>query len=117
MSEQPDRERDEGAVASLDLKPALEAVLMVVDEPATVDHLAKVLQRPRRAVADALRELADEYTVQRRGFDLRLVAGAGASPAAPSTRRRSRASSWTASTPGSPRPRWRRWRSSRTGSR
>ncbi|MFH9611679.1 SMC-Scp complex subunit ScpB [Streptomyces sp. NPDC017448] len=75
MSEQPDRERDEGAVASLDLKPALEAVLMVVDEPATVDHLAKVLQRPRRAVADALRELADEYTAQRRGFDLRLVAG------------------------------------------
>ncbi len=75
MSEQPDQERDEGAVASLDLKPALEAVLMVVDEPATVDHLAKVLQRPRRAVADALRELADEYTVQRRGFDLRLVAG------------------------------------------
>ncbi len=75
MSEQPDRERDVTEVASLDLKPALEAVLMVVDEPATVDHLAKVLQRPRRAVADALRELADEYTVQRRGFELRLVAG------------------------------------------
>ena len=62
-------------VAGLDLRPALEAVLMVVDEPATEEHLAKVLQRPRRAVADALRELADEYTVQRRGFDLRLVAG------------------------------------------
>ncbi|AXI70835.1 SMC-Scp complex subunit ScpB [Streptomyces cavourensis] len=75
MSEQPVQEGGAGAVASLDLKPALEAVLMVVDEPATVDQLAKVLQRPRRAVADALRELADEYTVQRRGFDLRLVAG------------------------------------------
>ncbi|ATY94989.1 SMC-Scp complex subunit ScpB [Streptomyces bacillaris] len=75
MSEQPVQEDGAGAVASLDLKPALEAVLMVVDEPATVDQLAKVLQRPRRAVADALRELADEYTVQRRGFDLRLVAG------------------------------------------
>lgn len=62
-------------VAGLDLRPALEAVLMVVDEPATEEHLAKVLERPRRAVADALRELADEYTVQRRGFDLRLVAG------------------------------------------
>ncbi|NEE57076.1 SMC-Scp complex subunit ScpB, partial [Streptomyces sp. SID8455] len=57
------------------MKPALEAVLMVVDEPATVDQLAKVLQRPRRAVAAALRELADEYTVQSRGFDLRFVAG------------------------------------------
>lgn len=62
-------------VAELELKPALEAVLMVVDEPATEEHLAKILQRPRWAVADALRELADEYTAQRRGFDLRLVAG------------------------------------------
>ena len=48
---------------------------MVVDEPATEEHLAKVLERPPRAVADALRELADEYTVQGRGFELRLVAG------------------------------------------
>lgn len=64
-----------GSVAELELKPALEAVLMVVDEPATEEHLAKVLQRPPRAVALALRELADEYTAQRRGFDLRLVAG------------------------------------------
>jgi len=62
-------------VAELDLRPALEAVLMVVDEPATEEHLAKILDRPRRAVADALRELADEYTVQGRGFELRLVAG------------------------------------------
>ncbi len=64
-----------GAVADLDLKPALEAVLMVVDEPATEEHLAKILQRPRRQIADALRALADEYTVQGRGFELRLIAG------------------------------------------
>ncbi|NYV78562.1 SMC-Scp complex subunit ScpB [Streptomyces sp. UH6] len=63
------------AVAALDLRPALEAVLMVVDEPATEEHLARVLRRPRRAVADALRELADEYAAQRRGFELRKVAG------------------------------------------
>lgn len=62
-------------VAELDLKPALEAVLMVVDEPVTEEHLAKVLQRPRRAVAVALRELSEEYTRQGRGFDLRPVAG------------------------------------------
>ncbi|MGP4114576.1 SMC-Scp complex subunit ScpB [Streptomyces sp. 4N509B] len=61
--------------AEPELKPALEAVLMVVDEPATVDHLARVLGHPRRAVADALRELADEYARDRRGFELRLVAG------------------------------------------
>ena len=63
------------ATAALELKPALEAVLMVVDEPATEDHLAKVLDRPRRAVGKALRELADDYTREGRGFDLRLVAG------------------------------------------
>ena len=69
------QDSDGPAVAELDLKPALEAVLMVVDEPATEEHLAKVLDRPRAAVADALRELADEYTAQRRGFELRPVAG------------------------------------------
>jgi segregation and condensation protein B len=63
-----------GGVAELELKPALEAVLMVVDEPATEEHLAKVLGRRRRQVSDALRELADEYDRQRRGFELRLVA-------------------------------------------
>lgn len=62
-------------VAALELKPALEAVLMVVDEPATEEHLASVLERPRRQIAEALRELSEEYTVQGRGFDLRYVAG------------------------------------------
>ncbi len=57
------------------LKPSLEAVLMVVDEPATEEHLAKVLGRPRREVATALRELADAYTREGRGFELRLIAG------------------------------------------
>ncbi|GGQ22483.1 segregation and condensation protein B [Streptomyces roseolilacinus] len=60
---------------ALELKPALEAVLMVVDEPATEEHLARVLGRPRREVADALRELAGEYDAQGRGFELRPVAG------------------------------------------
>lgn len=62
-------------LAELELKPALEAVLMVVDEPATEEHLAKVLRRPRAAVMDALRELAEEYTREQRGFELREVAG------------------------------------------
>ncbi|MER5633939.1 SMC-Scp complex subunit ScpB [Streptomyces nitrosporeus] len=70
-----DEDGQAAGVAGLGLRPALEAVLMVVDEPATEEHLARILQRPRGAVADALRELADEYTLQRRGFDLRLVAG------------------------------------------
>ncbi|WP_434975292.1 SMC-Scp complex subunit ScpB [Streptomyces bauhiniae] len=48
---------------------------MVVDEPATEEHLARVLQRPRHLIARALRELADDYTAQGRGFELRFVAG------------------------------------------
>lgn len=76
MSEEStERPADPRSVAGLDLKPALEAVLMVVDEPATEEHLAKTLERPARQVARALRELADEYTEQGRGFELRLVAG------------------------------------------
>ena len=57
------------------LKPALEAILMVVEEPAAEAHLAGVLERPRAEVAAALRELAAEYTAQGRGFELRRVAG------------------------------------------
>ncbi|WP_446048097.1 SMC-Scp complex subunit ScpB [Streptomyces olivaceus] len=76
MSEQTTEVADgPDGVAGLDLKPALEAVLMVVDEPATEEQLAKILRRPRRRIADALRELADEYTVQGRGFELCLIAG------------------------------------------
>ncbi|MFF8954608.1 SMC-Scp complex subunit ScpB [Streptomyces sp. NPDC014894] len=48
---------------------------MVVDEPAAEELLAEIVQRPRRAVADALRELADEYTSQGRGFELRFLGG------------------------------------------
>lgn len=63
------------SAAGIPLRPALEAVLMVVDEPITEEHLAKVLERSRREIADALRALSDEYTRDGRGFDLRLVAG------------------------------------------
>jgi len=62
------------AVAELDLKPALAAVLMVVDEPATEEHLSKILERPKRQITRALRELAGEYAAQGRGFELRHVA-------------------------------------------
>jgi len=60
--------------ADLDLKPALEAVLMVVDEPATEEHLSRILERPKRQITRALRELAGEYAAQGRGFELRHVA-------------------------------------------
>ncbi|MBZ4324530.1 SMC-Scp complex subunit ScpB [Streptomyces sp. SCA2-4] len=68
-------EDEAGGVGALALGPALEAVLMVVDEPVTEEHLARILERPRRDIAAALRALADEYTAQGRGFELREAGG------------------------------------------
>ena len=55
------------------LKTCVEAILMVVDEPTSVVALAQVLERPTIEVAEALTALAEEYTVQGRGFELREV--------------------------------------------
>ncbi|GGO02074.1 hypothetical protein GCM10010116_03950 [Microbispora rosea subsp. aerata] len=57
------------------LTAALEAILMVVDEPVAEVTLAQVLERPTAEVAAALRALSEEYTAAGRGFDLREVAG------------------------------------------
>ncbi|HEU4489822.1 MAG TPA: SMC-Scp complex subunit ScpB [Jiangellales bacterium] len=57
------------------LRSALEAVLLVVDEPVTEAVLAQVLEAPAADVAVALREVAAEYDEQARGFELREVAG------------------------------------------
>ncbi|HEY3873013.1 MAG TPA: SMC-Scp complex subunit ScpB [Actinocrinis sp.] len=55
------------------LRACLEAILMVVDEPVTDVVLAQVVERPKSEVAQTLRELAEEYTVGGRGFELREV--------------------------------------------
>ena len=57
------------------LSAAIEAVLLVVDEPVTEVVLAQVLERPRREVASVLRQIAAEYIDQGRGFQLREIAG------------------------------------------
>ncbi len=61
--------------AAIPLRMSLEAVLLVADEPVTEEVLADVVQRPAAEAAAALRELADSYTAEQRGFDLREVAG------------------------------------------
>jgi segregation and condensation protein B len=57
------------------LQPALEAILLVADEPVPENMLAQVLEVAQQDVAAALRELAARYAEQGRGFDLREVAG------------------------------------------
>ncbi|MDO8107686.1 SMC-Scp complex subunit ScpB [Isoptericola sp. b441] len=56
-------------------RAALEAVLMVADEPIAAVRLAAALGVPTAEVEDTLAVLAQEYRAQERGFELREVAG------------------------------------------
>ena len=68
-----DQDRLEVAVG--DLKPSLEALLMVADEPLDPVTLASAVGHPVDAVVAALTTLVAEYDEQGRGFELRNVAG------------------------------------------
>lgn len=57
------------------VRPALEAVLMVADQPLDAVTLAAAVGHPAESVLEALSGLAGEYAAQGRGFDLRQVAG------------------------------------------
>jgi segregation and condensation protein B len=57
------------------LRGALEAILLVVDEPVPEIVLAQVLERPTGVVSAALAALVEEYDRDRRGFELRQAAG------------------------------------------
>ena len=70
-----DVQHDQHLSDSVPLRTALEAILMVVDEPVGDVTLAQVTERPTDEVAAALRGLAAEYDEQNRGFQLREVAG------------------------------------------
>jgi segregation and condensation protein B len=58
-----------------DTRTALEAVLLVVDEPVAEVVLAQVVERPTDEVSQLLHELAAEYDAAGRGFELRSVSG------------------------------------------
>ena len=64
-----------GTLASTGLRAAIEAILLVVDEPVDDVTIAQVVERPRDEVARALEALAEEYAGPDRGFELRAVAG------------------------------------------
>ena len=57
------------------LRPSLEAVLMVADQPLDAVALATSVGYPVEEVVAALQLLAEEYDEQGRGFELRNVAG------------------------------------------
>ncbi|WP_082533856.1 SMC-Scp complex subunit ScpB [Marmoricola sp. Leaf446] len=72
MTQQTDETLD---VPLAPLRPALEAVLMVADQPLDETTLASAVGHPVAEVAAALSALAREYDADGRGFELRQVAG------------------------------------------
>ena len=63
------------ALPVAELRPSLEAVLMVADQPLDETSLATAVGYPGAEVSEALAALAAEYDEQGRGFELRNVAG------------------------------------------
>lgn len=55
------------------VRAAVEAVLMVIDQPVTVDELASALELEPARVLDVLTDLEQEYDEAVRGFTLRRI--------------------------------------------
>jgi segregation and condensation protein B len=66
---------DEPSLGAPTLDAALEAVLLVTDQPIDVASLATLVRRPVGEVVGRLEALAADYASADRGFDLREVAG------------------------------------------
>lgn len=58
---------------SADLAAALEALLLVVDSPATEEALAEAVVQPIELVREMLRGMSEGFTARASGFDLRRV--------------------------------------------
>ncbi|CAN5163981.1 hypothetical protein BH20ACT8_BH20ACT8_05270 [soil metagenome] len=58
-----------------EVRKALEAILMVIEEPVDANTLAQVLETPTDGIEATLRALRREYVDDGRGFVLREVAG------------------------------------------
>ena len=75
LQDESTQETETLEVPLAELRPALEAVLMVADQPLDDATLASAVGYPVAEVVEALDALAAEYTEQGRGFELRSVAG------------------------------------------
>jgi segregation and condensation protein B len=58
-----------------DVKRSIEAILMVVDEPLPEVVLAQIIEVPTEEVSAILEEMAQSFESERRGFQLRHIAG------------------------------------------
>lgn len=73
---QPDTdELGEPGIGAPNLAAALEALVLIADEPMSASALAEATHSPLADVESELNRLAEEYTAQGRGFALRHVGG------------------------------------------
>jgi len=73
-----DEAEDPPALAVIDedeFRGALEAIMLVVDEPVQEIVLAQILEQPTERVAQALEAISAGYTTAGHGFELRRAAG------------------------------------------
>ncbi len=66
---------EEVGLGAPSLSAAIEALLLLADEPLSAVELAQVTRSPEPEVNEVLVSLSREYTESMRGFDLREVAG------------------------------------------
>lgn len=62
-------------MSEVDLQAALEAILMVVEEPVSSNVLAQVTETPLETIESTLFHMQSSYIDQGRGFELRNIAG------------------------------------------
>ncbi|MFG1872241.1 SMC-Scp complex subunit ScpB [Micromonospora arborensis] len=62
-------------LSDVELRGALEAILLVVDEPVSELVLAQILEQPAERVGPMLDDIAAGYTAAGHGFELRRAAG------------------------------------------
>jgi segregation and condensation protein B len=78
VGEEDARTRNDSDLPPLDdpeLRAALEAILLVVDEPVAEMQLAQIMEQPTERVAAMLEDISARYTAAGHGFDLRRAAG------------------------------------------
>jgi segregation and condensation protein B len=66
-------DRADATLGAPSLAAALEALLLIADEPVDVVTLAQLVRRPVPEVLSSVEALAAEYSTAGRGFDLRAV--------------------------------------------
>lgn len=63
------------AVNPAELRAAVEAIIYVSDEPATVEQMARALKVDKASIREALEDLTEFYASDERGIEVRKVAG------------------------------------------